>query len=126
MTEASKSTGMIMWHDLTVEHAEDVRDFYASVVGWTSESVSMGDYEDYSMKPDADSEAVAGVCHARGVNADIPPQWLMYVEVADLDASMAATTEKGGSIVVPARGLAGGRMCVVKDPAGAVLALWQK
>ena len=30
---------------------------------------------------------VAGVCHARGANANIPPVWLVYFTVADLAAA---------------------------------------
>jgi len=33
--------GAIEWRDLTVEDAEQVRDFYADVVGWQTVGVSM-------------------------------------------------------------------------------------
>lgn len=117
--------GGIAWHDLTVDDADAVRDFYAAVVGWQPKGLSMGDYEDYEMRLPDDGECVAGVCHARGENADLPPQWLVYVMVGDLDASLEAAGEHGGRIVSPARGLMGGRMAVVADPAGAVMALYQ-
>ena len=29
--------GKIVWIDLTVEHAESTRDFYANVLGWEAE-----------------------------------------------------------------------------------------
>lgn len=85
----------------------------------------MGEYDDYEMRLPDDGECVAGVCHARGENADLPPQWLVYVMVGNLDASLKAAGEHGGRIVSPARGLMGGRMAVVADPAGAVMALYQ-
>ena len=81
MGEAKKQAiGSIGWRDLTVENADDLRDFYAAVVGWKTESVNMGGYNDYVMV-DANGEHVSGVCHARGENAEIPPQWMMYVVV---------------------------------------------
>jgi len=116
--------GTLAWHDLTVPDAAALKDFYAAVVGWTVEEVPMGEYADYSMAPPG-QEAVAGVCHARGPNADLPPQWLVYVSVADLDASLRAGAERGGETVAGPRGLAGGRFAVVRDPAGAVLALFE-
>lgn len=126
MAEAKKQTiGSIGWRDLTVEDADGVRDFYAAVTGWTVQDVSMGDYSDYAMA-DANGEAVAGVCHARGENADLPPQWLMYVVVADLEKSLDEAAKRGGDIVAPTRGLMGGKMAVIKDPAGAVVALWEE
>jgi len=118
--------GTIGWQDLTVPNAEAVRDFYQTVVGWKTEPVDMGEYSDFSLIPPDGSSGVAGICHARGSNADIPPQWLLYFVVEDLEASVAATEKGGGEVVVAPRGLAGGRFCVIRDPAGAVCALWQR
>ncbi len=74
--------GTIGWVDLTVENAESLRDFYAAVVGWKPEAVAMKGYNDFNMT--AQGEAVAGICHARGANADIPPVWLLYFVDADM------------------------------------------
>lgn len=115
--------GTITWQDLTVEDAERLRDFYKSVVGWESSPVQMGGYADYTMS--ADAEPIAGICHARGGNADLPAQWLIYITVEDLDHSVAECQRLGGSLVTPPRSFAGGRFCVIKDPAGAVCALYQ-
>ena len=115
--------GTITWQDLTVPDAEALRDFYTAVVGWTPEPVRIGDYADFTMN--ADGEAIAGVCHARGPNADLPPQWLIYITVEDLDHSIEECQRRGGSVIAPPRGLSGGRFCVIRDPAGAVCALYQ-
>lgn len=117
--------GSIGWVDLTVENAEELRDFYREVVGWTSVGQDMGGYADFSMVPPGGGDAVAGVCHARGANAGLPPQWLVYVTVEDLDRSMARCVELGGEVVAAPRGAGGqGRYCVIRDPAGAVCALY--
>ncbi len=117
--------GTIGWRDLTIKHAPGIRDFYEAVTGWTVEETPMGSYSDYTML-DASGEAVAGVCHALESNTDLPSQWLIYVVVADLEKSMATAKAQGGEIVDGPRGLAGGKFAVVKDPAGAVLAIWQQ
>lgn len=44
-----EKTGKIFWHDLTVENAEQVKDFYCNVVGWTFETVNQGEYDDYNL-----------------------------------------------------------------------------
>jgi predicted enzyme related to lactoylglutathione lyase len=122
----ASEVGKIGWIDLTVPDAAGVRAFYQAVVGWKSESVAMGGYEDYCMLPD-EGGAVAGVCHARGGNLGVPAQWLIYVTVADLEQSLQRCLELGGEIVRAPRGLGGqGRFAIVKDPAGAVCALFQK
>ena len=120
----SDSTGKIGWIDISVDNADEVRDFYKAVVGWGHEDVSMGDYADYSMTTPG-GDAVSGICHARGSNAELPGGWLIYITVADVAASAAACEEHGGEVIVPVRGLAGGRFCVVRDPSGAVAALYQ-
>ena len=76
------------WVDLTVREAEPLRDFYSDVVGWRPEPVSMGEYSDFNMVDPTSGVPVAGVCHARGVNADLPPVWMVYFAVPDLDASL--------------------------------------
>jgi len=109
--------------DLTVPSAERVRDFYKCVVGWTASDVAMQGYSDYCMHPPG-GDPVAGICHTRGINANIPPAWLIYITVADLDASIARVKELGGAVLDGPREM-GGRMCVIRDPAGAVCALFQ-
>ena len=122
---AKPEIGTVGWIDLTVEKADDLRDFYSRVTGWAPEPVPMGEYSDYSMNA-ADGTPVAGVCHARGANAHQPPQWMIYINVADLDASIASCTELGGKVVVPIREMGGqGRYCVIQDPAGAVASLFE-
>jgi uncharacterized protein len=116
--------GSIEWVDLTVTDAQAIRDFYAAVTGWSTSTVRMQDYSDFVMRAD-DGTDVAGICHARGGNADLPAQWLVYITVEDLDHIVGECLRLGGSLVVPPRSLGGGRFCVIKDPAGAVCALYQ-
>lgn len=118
------SIGKMTWADITVPNAENLREFYSSVVGWKSEPVEMGGYEDYSMKA-ADGSIVAGVCHQQGPNADLPAQWLVYITVEDLDISIKSCTELGGAVLSGPRDYGDGRYCVIKDPAGAVAALFE-
>lgn len=124
-SEDKMEFGMFSWRDLTVENAEEIRDFYKSVVGWESEDVDMGGYNDYSMNTPGSGETVAGICHARGGNTDLPPQWLVYVVVEDVEQSAARCPDLGGEVLAGPRPLAGGTFCVIKDPAGAVCALFQ-
>lgn len=129
--------GEIGWLDLTVDQADSVADFYSAVVGWEKSQVPVDDYHDFCMLAPASPSSeqtdnatdpetpIAGVCHRRGVNADIPPQWLVYIVVADLAASLLTTEQQGGQVIAPARSAGGGKMAVISDPAGAVLALFE-
>lgn len=124
MTENTNKAGTIVGFDLTVPDAPGVRDFYADVVGWKPEPLSMGSHDDYMMLA-PNGTPVAGVCHAKSGNADLPPQWITYIAVDDLPASLARVTANGGEIVRPANGSGPGGFALIKDPAGAVLALMQ-
>lgn len=117
--------GTIGWTDLTVSNATEVRDFYTAVAGWKSEPVKMGDYDDYNMIAPSTGGPTAGICHSRGVNADLPAQWLIYILVEDLDASIEACRANGGEVLAGPKymGEMGG-YCVIRDPAGAAAALF--
>ena len=117
--------GKIGWIDMTVDDAASLRDFYAAVVGRKAEDVSMGEYSDFNMTMPASGEPAAGICHARGGNADLPSQWLIYIVVADANEGARICTENGGKVLVQPRPMSGGNFCVIEDPGGAVAALWQ-
>jgi uncharacterized protein len=118
--------GSVGWMDLTVKDAEAVRDFYQDVVGWKATGLDMGGYQDFVMSAPGKEEPVSGVCHARGSNAGLPPVWLIYITVEELDRSVEKVKERGGKVRQEIRSLGSmGRMCVIEDPAGAVSALFE-
>ena len=123
---SEQKIGSIGWVDLTVKDAEAVRDFYRDVVGWESSDLEMDGYSDYCMNVPGSDQAVAGVCHARGSNADLPAQWLVYIAVEDVERSAKRCAELGGQVIAGPKPLGKGRYCVVRDPAGAVAALFEE
>ena len=119
----SQPVGAVVWRDLTIENADKMRDFYREVVGWKSEGCQMDGYEDYNMTVPRTGEAVAGICHARGANSNLPAQWLIYVTVEDVDSSARRAVDLGGQLIDGPRGMGEHRFCVIKDPTGAVIGL---
>lgn len=115
--------GKIVWTDLTVPNASEVKSFYESVAGWQSKGLSMGEYDDYVMKESTAGETVAGICHARGMNANVPPQWMIYIQVDSVTASAAKCIELGGQIIDGPRAMGKQHFCVIRAPAGAVAGL---
>ncbi len=121
--EKPSNIGHIEWMDLTVDDASRVRDFYTSVVGWTSTEVDMGTYSDFNINLPGTQDTIAGVCHARGGNANLPSQWLIYVRVESVSESANQCTQLGGKVLDGPRRMGGSHFCVIQDPAGAVMAL---
>lgn len=125
MGSDSKQPGEVVWCDLTIPDAGVVRDFYRAAIGWDVTELDMGGYSDYCMNTSHAGNTVAGICHARGVNSDLPAQWLLYVKVASLENSMSAVRNNGGTVLVGPKALGESTYCVIRDPAGAVMALIQ-
>ena len=124
MSEQEKpQVGSIVWHDLTVPDAKSITDFYCDVIGWQAAPHEMGSYHDFDIKTPKDGAIITGICHARANNANLPPQWLIYVQVADVDASAERCLTLGGQVLDGPRQMGDYRFCVIQDPAGAMLAL---
>ena len=116
----NKAIGSITWTDLTVTNTNEVKDFYNKVVGWKPVPFDMGGYSPESGK------TVAGICHSQGINAGLPPQWLIYITVENVDQSAKHCTQLGGKLIIEPKNMGShGRYCVIEDPAGAVAALFE-
>lgn len=117
--------GVVRWLDMTSEDADEARAFYEEVVGWQSSSVDMEGYDDFNMHLADGGDPIAGICHARASNAELPRSvWLVYIAVEDLDRSLERCEELGGEVLVEPRGVPEyGRYAVIRDPVGAVVAL---
>ncbi len=57
--------------------------------------------------------------------AEIPPHWMTYFTVDDVDAAAAKVTDLGGSISVPPQDIPVGRFSVVNDPQGGVFTIYK-
>lgn len=127
MGDKTFSKGAIVSADLTIGDAGAARDFYRAVVGWNADEMPMKDgeasYSDYIME-DADGNWAGGVCHHRGTNLGIPPQWIVYINVADIGASVQRCIELGGAVVKESKNGSGEyNYAIIRDPFGAVLGL---
>ncbi|GAC14129.1 VOC family protein [Aliiglaciecola lipolytica] len=123
---STSPVGSVVWTDLTVNNASEVKDFYQQVVGWKPNPVNMGDYDDFTMQLPENNQDVVGICHAKGENAGLPAQWLLYFKVADLDQSIENTHAQGGKLLSAIKHYGGvSRYVIIQDPAGAVCALFE-
>jgi predicted enzyme related to lactoylglutathione lyase len=122
----SDKVGEMAWLDLTVANATEVQGFYQKVIGWQAEETPVSDHHDYTMKNPVSGDAVSGICHAKGINADMPAAWLPYFLVANISDSIHAVSSQGGELITDIKLAGKDQYIVIKDPAGAVCALYQK
>jgi uncharacterized protein len=125
--ESAPPCGHIAWLDLTVPDAVATRDFYQAVVGWSVQELEMHDgdgrYADFLMIA-GDGKPAAGVCHARGVNQDLPPVWMLYLPVGDLEESIRRVQARGGKVHKCSQNKNGQlAYAAIQDPIGVNLAL---
>ncbi|GAB4151781.1 MAG: hypothetical protein Fur0015_14890 [Ignavibacteriales bacterium] len=127
MSNANENLGSIGWIDLTVENAEEMRDFYSKVIGWKAENVPMGNYFDFNMVNPESGDPKAGICHKQGINKDFPSVWLVYFIVEDIMKSIEEVKSRGGKVIIEPKNMgAQGAFAVIQDPAGAYCALFQQ
>lgn len=51
--------GKILWQDLTVPNAVEVRDFYQQIIGWDCIPVDMAGYDDFHMIVSSTGDSIA-------------------------------------------------------------------
>lgn len=125
---SSYAPGTFCWVDLSTSHATAAAAFYGALFGWQTEDVPAGESVTYNAMLHLDGAPVAALYgltdeqQAQGVR----PHWLSYVSVEDVDASAQRVAQLGGTVCAgPFDVMDAGRMAVLIDPAGALLALWQ-
>jgi predicted enzyme related to lactoylglutathione lyase len=115
--------GDFIWYELITPDPVGAKSFYDAVVGWTIEPQPSGEM-DYRMISRADGGNAGGVMRLTDEMAShgARPIWLGYINVDDVDASVASIEGAGGKTLLPAFDIPGiGRIAMVADPQGAPL-----
>ncbi len=123
----SYTPGTFSWVDLATTDAAAARSFYAGLFGWEMDDDDAGGGAVYTMCR-IDGDAVCGLFEMSPAMraTGVPPNWTSYVTVADADAVPARVHELGGAVIDDAFDVLDvGRMAVLRDPQGAVFAVWQ-
>jgi predicted enzyme related to lactoylglutathione lyase len=119
--------GTPSWLDLSTTDRAAAKDFYNALFGWSYDDMEAGPGATYTMAQ-KEGHPVAGMADLMKEQADmgIPPHWQSYVTVADVDATAAAVPKADGTVLAgPFDVMDAGRMAVLADPTGAVIAAWQ-
>ncbi|MGI9485150.1 MAG: VOC family protein [Geminicoccaceae bacterium] len=114
--------GHFHWNELMTHDAEAAKAFYGDLAGWTFDGMDMGDGLTYWVGMNGGKPA-GGIFPMSGTDFDsMPPQWMAYLAVDDIDACIEKAKTAGAEIVKPAFDIPGvGRIAMLKDPSGAVL-----
>jgi uncharacterized protein len=116
--------GALCWSELTTRDTHVAEAFYTALFGWTAKHSTPGGME-YTEFSNLGQPGVGMMAMPPHMPAHVPSFWMPYFQVADCDASAAKVAELGATVVVPAQDIPNtGRFAIVKDPQGAVFALF--
>ncbi len=123
----SYAPGTFCWVELGTSNGEAAKKFYTELFGWDFTDNPIGPGMVYTMlKQDGKDVGALYQLMPEMIAQGIPPHWLSYVSVTSADESAAKAKEAGATLMKePFDVFTVGRMAVVKDPTGAVFALWQ-
>lgn len=112
--------GSMCWSEVICRNGADNAAFYAKVFDLTVQKIDAGGHDYWTLH---DGEpAVCGVMQMDAAFEGIPPHWLPYFAVADLDAANATLAKHGGKTLQGPIPSPYGRIMVVQDKQGAVMA----
>ena len=116
----SYTPGSFCWAELATSDTESAKKVYTGMFDWTvvEHPTPQGVYMIFQ----SDGNDAAAM-HA-GLPPGVPPNWLVYFSVANVDESTAKVPSLGGKVVMgPFDVMDLGRMAVAQDPQGASFAL---
>lgn len=113
--------GTFHWNELMTRDVGAAKHFYGGTLGWTFQQMDTPDGP-YWVAMVGD-RAVAGLFQMAAPEFEgTPANWMPYIAVDDVDASIAAAQAAGAEILRPCFDVPGvGRIAILKDPTGAVL-----
>ena len=119
--------GSFCWFELATTDQNAAKQFYQSVFGWKVEDQAIGPSETYSMFRIDGKDVAAGYrIRPEQLTQGVPPHWMIYMMVANADASAAKAKALGAAVIVePFDVMDHGKMSVIRDPTGAMFCIWQ-
>lgn len=118
------AAGNFVWMELNTPDPDAAKAFFAGVLGWTYSAKDMGPMGTYTLVHNGDRQ-IGGMMKMEGPMWDgIPPHWMGYIAVDDVDAAAGKVEALGGKVCVPPSDIPEvGRFCVINDPTGATVSL---
>jgi predicted enzyme related to lactoylglutathione lyase len=114
--------GEVCWRELVTTDKDAALAFYSELFGWTKTSeMDMGPAGTYTMY--GQGEKSYGGMMNKTPDMPMPPMWVYYVQVDDIESAIARTAQKGGKLVFGPQDVPNGRVAQAIDPQGALFAM---
>ncbi|WP_026616220.1 VOC family protein [Ensifer aridi] len=118
--------GKFVWYELMTTDTKTAEAFYKNVVGWSARDAGMPGM-DYTLFYAGEHQVGGLMTMPDGaLEMKVPPAWLGYVAVDDVDATAAKVSAEGGTVHRAPEDIPNiGRFAIVTDPHGAAFALFK-
>lgn len=120
-------TGEFCWSEIYTSNVDAAKSFYGDALGWTFDSMKMGDMPPYLMFH-VQGKAQGGMCELMDDHKknNVPPHWLNFIYAEDVKATTEKAISLGGKALVGPMSIGeAGDMAVIASPSGESFALWK-
>ena len=120
----AQAHGTLCWADLSTPDAKRASDFYSGLFGWqvTADPKDPSGY----LHIKNGEHFIGGIPPAAYRQPGVPPHWLAYFQVDDVDATASKAKQMGANLYLAPMTMEGvGRLSVIADPQGAVFAIFK-
>ncbi len=115
--------GCWVWNELMTRDPQAAQAFYGELFGWSFEKDDTPTGVYWTFK--CSDRLAGGMMEIVPEMGEVPPNWSVYISVADVNAATARLTQLGGQVCRPPFEVSVGHISVVMDAQGAVLNLIQ-
>ncbi|MFZ1133101.1 MAG: VOC family protein [Terriglobales bacterium] len=116
--------GTLCWADLSTPDVKRASDFYSGLLGWQI-CADAKDPSGYLHLKNGE-HFIGGIPPAAYRQPGVPPHWMAYFQVDDVDATAAKAKQMGANLYLAPMTMEGvGRMSVIADPQGAVFSIFK-
>lgn len=121
--------GCLTWNELSTSGVERAKTFYSALFGWRFETLETGDGPPYWVIGH-DGAAMGRNGGLRELSSEetgagVPPNWMPYFTVESLQTTNEKAKASGASILYGPVPIGVGIIAVLKDPTGAVFAVFE-
>jgi predicted enzyme related to lactoylglutathione lyase len=125
MADTKPQSGEFCWNELVTGDVSKAKNFYSNMFGWQYQENQMQDMT-YTMITAGDKMIGGVLSIPKGQEGMIPPHWMGYIQVKNLDESVTKAQSLGATVIKP-QTTAGefGKFAIIQDPTGAYVSLWE-
>jgi predicted enzyme related to lactoylglutathione lyase len=116
--------GEFSWNELLTTDPIAATKFYTQLFGWTTQDMPMPDFTYTVVRQSGSDMGQGGIMPIPPDAKGMPPAWVSYVTVDDVDATAKQAEQLGGKITLEPRDIPEvGRFAVLQDPQGAAICI---